>query len=77
MVPPCIRIQVKLLSLSSLDSSNHYPSEFVSPAAIRSSIRKEHAKKYNVRKDAEQEESRRKEQRKRDEDELAVSKVFA
>ncbi|KAF9030818.1 ribosome biogenesis protein BRX1 [Hymenopellis radicata] len=51
--------------------------EFVSPAAVRSSIRQEHAKKYNVRKDAEQDSSRRKEQRKRDEDELAVSKVFA
>ncbi|KAF8921022.1 ribosome biogenesis protein BRX1 [Mucidula mucida] len=51
--------------------------EFVSPAAVRSSIRQEHAKKYNVRKDAEQDSSRRKEQRQRDEDELAVSKVFA
>lgn len=51
--------------------------EFVSPAAVRSAIRKEQSKKYNIRKDAEQETSRRKEQRKRGEDELAVSKVFA
>ncbi|KAK0451119.1 ribosome biogenesis protein BRX1 [Armillaria borealis] len=50
--------------------------EFISPAAIRSSIRQEQSKKYNIRKDAEQETSRRKEHRKRDEDELAVSKVF-
>ncbi|KAK0210990.1 Brix domain-containing protein [Desarmillaria ectypa] len=50
--------------------------EFISPAAIRSSIRHEQSKKYNIRKDTEQGASRRKEHRKRDEDELAVSKVF-
>ncbi|KAK7020429.1 ribosome biogenesis protein brx1 [Favolaschia claudopus] len=51
--------------------------EFVSPSAVRSAIRKEKGGKYGQRKDAEQESSRRKELRKRDEDELAVSKVFA
>ncbi|KAK7467371.1 Ribosome biogenesis protein brx1 [Stygiomarasmius scandens] len=51
--------------------------EFVSPAAVRSAIRREQSKKYNVRKDAQEAASNRKEGRKRDEDELAVSKVFA
>ncbi|KAK7037925.1 ribosome biogenesis protein brx1 [Favolaschia claudopus] len=51
--------------------------EFVSPSAVRSAIRKEKGSKYGQRKDSEQESSRRKELRKRDEDELAVSKVFA
>ncbi|KAF8211972.1 ribosome biogenesis protein BRX1 [Mycena galopus ATCC 62051] len=51
--------------------------EFISPSAVRSAIRKEKGTKYGNRKDAEQESSKRKELRKRDEDELAVSKVFA
>jgi len=51
--------------------------EFISPTAVRSAIRKEHGKKYNIRKNAENEASIRKERRKREEDELAVSKVFA
>ncbi|KAF9077127.1 Brix domain-containing protein [Rhodocollybia butyracea] len=51
--------------------------EFVTPAAVRTAIRKEQGKKYNIRKDAEQASNVRKEQRKRDEDELAVSKIFA
>ncbi|THU82876.1 ribosome biogenesis protein BRX1 [Dendrothele bispora CBS 962.96] len=51
--------------------------EFVSPAAVRSAIRREQSKKYNVRKDAEDAALSRKERRQRDEDELAVSKVFA
>jgi len=51
--------------------------EFISPTAVRTAIRKEHSKKYNVRKNAESDAHIRKERRKRDEDELAVSKVFA
>ncbi|KAJ7063454.1 ribosome biogenesis protein BRX1 [Mycena amicta] len=51
--------------------------EFISPTAVRSAIRREKGAKYGHRKDAEIESSRRKELRKRDEDELAVSKVFA
>jgi hypothetical protein len=52
-------------------------SEFISPSAVRSAIRREQGTKYGHRKDAEQESSKRKELRKRDEDDLAVSKVFA
>ncbi|KAJ7444880.1 ribosome biogenesis protein BRX1 [Mycena latifolia] len=51
--------------------------EFISPSAVRSAMRREQGTKYGHRKDAEQESSRRKELRKRGEDELAVSKVFA
>ncbi|KIK59535.1 hypothetical protein GYMLUDRAFT_169388 [Collybiopsis luxurians FD-317 M1] len=51
--------------------------EFVTPAAVRSAIRREQGKKYNIRKDAEHASSIRKEQQRREEDELAVSKVFA
>ncbi|KAM6500324.1 ribosome biogenesis protein BRX1 [Amanita muscaria] len=51
--------------------------EFVSPSAVRSMLNHEKGSKYNKRKDAEQETTRRKEGRKRPEDELAVSKVFA
>lgn len=52
-------------------------SEFVTPAAIRSAMRREKGDKYGNRKHAQAERSMRKELRKRDEDELAVSKVFA
>ncbi|KAF9265623.1 ribosome biogenesis protein BRX1 [Marasmius fiardii PR-910] len=51
--------------------------EFVSPAAVRSAIRKEKAQKYNARKNAEDEATRRRERQAREEDGLAVSKVFA
>ncbi|KAF9014042.1 Brix domain-containing protein [Cyathus striatus] len=51
--------------------------EFISPAAVRSAIRREKGGRYGQRKTAEEEESRRKEKRMRPEDELAVSKVFA
>jgi ribosome biogenesis protein BRX1 len=54
-----------------------FVAEFISPAAVRSAIRREQGQRYNNRKDAEEDQSRRKELRKRDEDELAVSKVFA
>lgn len=51
--------------------------EFVSPAAVRSIAKREKADKYGSRKIAEEERSGRKEGRRRDEDELAVSKVFS
>ena len=53
------------------------PTEFVSPAAVRSAIKREKGMKYGGRKDAEREQSHRKESRKLPENELAVSKVFA
>jgi ribosome biogenesis protein BRX1 len=55
----------------------HHSTEFISPAAVRSAFRRQKGGKYNYRKDAEEAGSRRKEARKRGEDELAVSKVFA
>jgi ribosome biogenesis protein BRX1 len=51
--------------------------EFISPAAIRSALRRTKGDGYRMRKDAEEESAKRKELRKRDEDDLAVSKVFA
>ncbi|KAJ7632898.1 ribosome biogenesis protein BRX1 [Roridomyces roridus] len=51
--------------------------EFISPSAVRSAIRKEQGTKYGERKDAQEDSAIRKELRKRDEDELAVSQVFA
>lgn len=51
--------------------------EFVSPAAVRSAARKAQGQKYRIRKGIENERKDRKEVRKRPEDELAVSKVFA
>ncbi|RDB20979.1 Ribosome biogenesis protein brx1 [Hypsizygus marmoreus] len=51
--------------------------EFISPSAVRSALRREQGGKYNQRKDAEEQGMKRKELRKRGEDELAVSKVFA
>jgi len=50
--------------------------EFISPTAIRTAIRREKSSKYNYRKDTQVETTRRKEMRKLEEDELAVSKVF-
>ncbi|KAF8643887.1 hypothetical protein AX16_008903 [Volvariella volvacea WC 439] len=51
--------------------------EFVSPAAARSALRREKGEKYGSRKLAQEESTRRKESRKREEGELAVSRVFA
>ncbi|EIW84909.1 ribosome biogenesis protein BRX1 [Coniophora puteana RWD-64-598 SS2] len=51
--------------------------EFITPTAVRRLERQEKGMKYGARKDAEEESSKRKEARKRDEDVLAVSKVFA
>jgi ribosome biogenesis protein BRX1 len=51
--------------------------EFISPSAVRSALRREQGSKYNKRKDAEVESTRRKEMRKREEGDLTVAKVFA
>jgi ribosome biogenesis protein BRX1 len=51
--------------------------EFISPAAVRSALRRSKGDGYRMRKEAEEESAKRKELRKRDEDDLAVSKVFA
>ncbi|KAH9930596.1 ribosome biogenesis protein BRX1 [Fomitopsis serialis] len=51
--------------------------EFISPSAVRSALKREKGDKYGKRKTAEVERTERKEMRKREEDELAVSKVFA
>ncbi|KAG6856371.1 hypothetical protein H0H87_005136 [Tephrocybe sp. NHM501043] len=51
--------------------------EFVSPTAVRSALRREQGQKYGQRKDAEAEGQRRKALRMRDDSELAVHKVFA
>ncbi|TFK76214.1 ribosome biogenesis protein BRX1 [Pluteus cervinus] len=51
--------------------------EFISPTIVRSALRRAKGAKYGSRKQAQEESMRRKDLRKRDEDELAVSKVFA
>ena len=51
--------------------------EFVTPAAVRAAMKREKGDKYGARKHAQAERGLRKELRKLDEDELAVSKVFA
>jgi ribosome biogenesis protein BRX1 len=51
--------------------------EFVPPALVRSARRKERGEKYKERKLAEQERGIRRTERKREEDPLAVAKVFA
>ncbi|KAI0807900.1 Brix-domain-containing protein [Fomes fomentarius] len=51
--------------------------EFVTPAAVRAAARREKGDKYGQRKHAQAERSVRKDLRRREEDELAVSKVFA
>ncbi|OSX65578.1 hypothetical protein POSPLADRAFT_1054318 [Postia placenta MAD-698-R-SB12] len=51
--------------------------EFISPAAVRSALKREKGDKYGKRKDAEQERVGRKELRRLEEDELAVAKVFS
>lgn len=54
-----------------------FPAEFVSPAAVRSALKREKGAKYGARKLAEEESRGRKELRRLEEDELAVSKVFS
>lgn len=51
--------------------------EFVSPAAVRSAIRHEKGAQYRVRKLAEVDRHDRREDRRMEEDELAVRTVFA
>jgi ribosome biogenesis protein BRX1 len=51
--------------------------EFVTPASTRSLVRQAKGDKYRQRKEAQEDISKRKELRKREEDVLAVSKVFA
>ena len=51
--------------------------EFVTPSAVRSAMKREKGEKYGNRKDAQAERGLRKDLRKLEEDELAVSKVFA
>jgi len=51
--------------------------EFVSPAAVRSALKRSKGDGYRLRKEAEEESAKRKELRKRGDDDLAVSKVFA
>ncbi|KAF8758653.1 Brix [Rhizoctonia solani] len=51
--------------------------EFVSPAAIRSQFKREQGEKYRARKEGEAERNTRREERRREEDELAVRNVFA
>ena len=50
--------------------------EFVSPAAVRSALKKTQGERYRLRKEGEEESLRRREGRKREEDDLAVPKVF-
>lgn len=65
-----------LVSLLS-NGSTYFVSEFVSPAVVRSAIRREKGEKYKIRKDTEMERVERREERRREEDELAVHKIFA
>ena len=51
--------------------------EFVSPALVRSARRKEKGERYRERKLAQQERGIRQTERKREEDPLAVAKIFA
>ncbi|KAG8684866.1 Ribosome biogenesis protein brx1 [Ceratobasidium sp. 395] len=51
--------------------------EFVSPAAVRSQLKRAQGDKYRMRKESQAERGTRRESRRREEDELAVRKVFA
>jgi len=51
--------------------------EFISPGMVRSALRRSKGDGYRMRKDAEEKSAKRKELRKRGDDDLAVSKVFA
>ena len=51
--------------------------EFISPGAVRSALKRSKGDGYRMRKDAEEKGAKRKELRKRGDDDLAVSKVFA
>jgi ribosome biogenesis protein BRX1 len=64
------------LRITIIEKDSEYFVEFISPAAVRSLIRREKGGKYNYRKDAQEGQERRKEMRRLGEDELAVSNVF-
>ncbi|KIJ10504.1 hypothetical protein PAXINDRAFT_85959 [Paxillus involutus ATCC 200175] len=51
--------------------------EFITPTAVRTLIKRSKGDKYGKRKDAQEDITRRKELRRREEDALTVSKVFA
>ncbi|KAG9097279.1 Ribosome biogenesis protein brx1 [Ceratobasidium sp. 370] len=51
--------------------------EFVSPAAVRSQLKRTQGEKYKMRKESQAERDTRRESRRREEDGLAVRKVFA
>jgi ribosome biogenesis protein BRX1 len=51
--------------------------EFVSPAAVRSQLKRAQGDKYRERKESQAERGTRREGRRREEDDLAVRKVFA
>ncbi len=54
-----------------------FSTEFISPGAVRSAIKREQGDKYRSRKESQMERSQRQEDRRLEEDELAVRKVFA
>jgi ribosome biogenesis protein BRX1 len=58
-------------------SQTNFLSEFVSPAAVRSALKRKAGDKYKKRKDAQAETRLRAVKRRREEDELAVTNVFA
>ncbi|KZO98936.1 ribosome biogenesis protein BRX1 [Calocera viscosa TUFC12733] len=51
--------------------------EFVSPAAVRSAVRREQGQAYRLRKEAQMDKGSRRERQRMPEDELAVSKIFS
>lgn len=53
------------------------PTEFVPPSLVRSARRKDKGERYKERKLAQQEQGIRRTERKREEDPLAVAKVFS
>jgi ribosome biogenesis protein BRX1 len=54
-----------------------HPTEFVPPSLVRSARRKDKGERYKERKLAQQEQGIRRTERKREEDPLAVAKVFS
>jgi hypothetical protein len=86
--PPYLPIQVlyhtnsepapaDIVSLFYLKHFVFFITEFVSPTLVRSARRKERGERYKERKLAKQERGVRQTERKREEDPLAVAKVFA
>ena len=79
--PPVVQlfipIQVCTLLQIARSCSRILSIEYVTPSSVRSMMRQTKGDKYRQRKEAQEETSKRKELRKREEDVLAVSKVFA